>query len=359
MTQPKTSIAEVRVPREIVNADSVFVVNWLVADGVEAAAGQDVCTIETSKAAVTVPAPDAGFVRHQAKPGDEVAVGGVLGFVTATKDTPLPAPEVSAPAADAGTISPKAMLKIKELGLDPALFAGRGLIREKDVLEMAKAQPATAAPPRAKSHAVALTPIQRRVAATMERSLAVPAAYVEREIDFAALRTRAQAISHTAKTLVTPVDLFACAVVAAAADHPAFNASLGADRQLTVWDEVHLGVAVDLDADLYVLVLKNAERKTVAEVSTELRRLQMLAMRRQLTPEHTTGATLTMTSMVGRGVHRFQPILPPGETAIVALADATPAGTAWMTLGFDHRVANGSQAAAFLGSVARHLAGDA
>lgn len=358
MTPKQSGLSEVRVPREIVNADSVFVVNWLIAEGVEAESGQDVCTIETSKAAVTVPAPESGFVRHQAKPGDEVAVGGVLGFITAAPDTPLPKAEAPA-GADTSTISQKAMAKIKELGLDPALFAGRGLVREKDVVEMARAQAAPAAPPRAASHMQALSPIQRRVATTMERSLAVPVAYVEREIDFGALRARSLSESQSAKSLVTPVDLFAMAVVAAAKAWPSFNSSLGADRQLTVWDEVHLGVAVDLESDLYVLVLKNAERRSVTDVSTELRRLQMLAMRHQLTPELTTGATLTMTSMLGRGVHRFQPILPPGETAIVALADPTPAGTAWITTGFDHRVANGSQAAAFLASVAQHLTGGA
>lgn len=359
LTESKPHISEVRVPREIVNADSVFVVNWLVAEGDTAADGQDVCTIETSKAAVTVPAPAAGFVRHRAQPGDEVAVGGILGFVTAAADTALPAADTAAPAVDTATISPKAMLKIKELGLDPALFAGRGLIREKDVLDLAKAQPAAAGAPRARSRTKALSPVQRRVAATMERSLAVPVAYVEREVDFNALRARAQATAKEIKSLVTPVDLFAVAVAAAAAEHPSFNATLSSDRQVTLWEEVHLGVAVDLDDDLYVLVLKNADTKSVGEVSTELRRLQMLAMRHQLTPEQTTGSTLTITSLLGRGVHRFQPILPPGESAIVALADPTPAGSVWITLGFDHRVANGSQAAQFLASVARHLAGGA
>jgi pyruvate/2-oxoglutarate dehydrogenase complex dihydrolipoamide acyltransferase (E2) component len=58
---------------------------------------------------------------------------------------------------------------------------------------------------------------------------------------------------------------------------------------------------------------------------------------------------------MGRGIGGFQPLLFPQQTAIVGISDGHAPGTARLTLGFDHRVANGSQGAAFLAAVEKEL----
>jgi len=362
MSQPLNSeLHHVLVPREIVNADSVYVVSWSVDDGASVQEGADLCTIETSKAAVAVAAPASGIARHRAPVGAEVAIGGILGFVTSAIDTPLP--EVTVAAADApATISPKALRKMEELGLDPALFAGRGLIRERDVVEMAEARKAAASAPAARApfRVQVLGPVQRRVAATMELGARIPVSHLSREVDMAAIRTRAVAVSRELKTLVSPVDLLVQAVARAALAHGIFNAEFDPDaKQAHVFEAVHVGVALDIDQDLYVIVVKDADTRGLKDVATDLRRLQMAAGKRLLTPADLTGATITVTSMLGRGVHHFQPILPPGQTAIVALSDTRPGSDlADLSLTFDHRVANGSGAAAFLNAIDREWRGD-
>lgn len=352
------------VPRDIVNADSVFVVRWLIAEGERVEAGATVCEVETSKAVVNVDAEQAGHLRRRAAEGDEVPIGGVLGYLTAAADTALPdtgLSDAAPPAAVAAVqISAKARQKIEELGLDPALFAGRGFVREKDVVEMAaQVHAAAAAPhdPRGPFRREPLGAIQRRVARVMSESVAaIPASTLERVIDLAPVRAHARALAGDSKAVVSEVDLLVAAVARAAAAHPRFNGFLAEDDSLHLFERVNVGVAVDVEGDLYVIVVPDAAAKAPAAIAKELRGLQFLAQRRRLTAAQVSGGTITVTSMLGRGVHRFQPIPYPHQAAIVGLSDTAPDSTqATLVLVFDHRVANGSQAAAFLAAIADAL----
>jgi pyruvate dehydrogenase E2 component (dihydrolipoamide acetyltransferase) len=356
------------VPREIVNADSVYVVRWAVTDGARVEAGAAVCEIETSKAVVAIEAEQAGYVRQRAAVGAEVPIGGVLGYITAAADTPLPvpaAPEGAAAAApEAARLSAKARQKIEELGLDPALFAGRGFVREEDVLRIAAEVRAAATAeredPRGPFRLEPLGPIQRRVARVMEQSIAaIPAVCLERLVDLGPVRARGRALADESKAVVTEVDLLVVAVAAACARFPEFNAFVTPDYQLHLFEHVNVGVAVDVEGDLYVAVVRDVAAKAPAAIAKELRGLQYLAARRRLAVEQLSGGTITVTSMLGRGIHRFQPIPYPHQAAIIGLADPEPDSTrAALTLVFDHRVANGARAAAFLGAIEAALGGE-
>ncbi|MBI3767622.1 MAG: 2-oxo acid dehydrogenase subunit E2 [Deltaproteobacteria bacterium] len=345
------------VPREHVNDDSVFVTEWIAADGARVEAGAVVCTIETSKAIVEIEAPIAGFVRRRAQLGDEVPIGGVLGYVTATADAVLPDAEPArGDSVEPGLISAKARRKMEDLGLDPTLFAGRANVREKDVIEMASRRAAGSVPddPRGPSRVEALSPVQRRTARVMEQSIAsIPASYLERTIDLGTIRARAKTIAETSKGVVTELDLVVCAVARACLRHPHFNAHVTERYELQVFEQVNVGVAMDLEGELYVPVLKNAATKEPAAIAKELRSLLYLTQRRRLEATHLSGGTITVTSMVGRGVQRFLPIPYPQQAAIIGLADperGTGERTA-LSIVFDHRVANGSAAASFLATV--------
>jgi pyruvate/2-oxoglutarate dehydrogenase complex dihydrolipoamide acyltransferase (E2) component len=342
------------VPREIVNADSAYVVRWMADDVSLVEPGTPLCELETSKAVITVEAERRGYVRQRAAVGDEVPIGAVLGYLTEQPDTPLPSTsrDETAPglAAEGVQISAKARQKIAELGLDVALFAGRGLVRERDVLEMAEKVRPGQTDLRGPFHLEPLGPIQRRVAKVMEQSVAaIPASYLERMTDFAPVRERAQAIGREAKGVVTEVDLLVAAVARACVKFPRFNAFVTSDYQLHLFEHVNVGLAVDIGGDLYVVVVKEAATKPIAAIAKELRGLQYLAQRRRLNVEQLSGGTITVTSMLDRGIHRFQPIPYPHQAAIVGLSDTEPGSTrAALNLVFDHRVANGGQAAAFL-----------
>lgn len=352
------TVEPILVPREHVNDDSVFVTEWLVAEGTRVEAGAVVCNIETSKAIVEIEAPAAGFLRQRAKTGDEVPVGGVLGYVSAAADTALPdTGPARSQGSEAGQISAKARRKMEELGLDPALFAGKTNVREKDVLEMAAQVAASAAPtedPRGASRLEALSPVQRRTARVMEQSVAsIPSSYLERSVDLAGIRARAKAIAQSSGAVVTELDLVVFAVARACLRQPRFNAHVVEHYQLQIFEQVNVGVAMDLDGELYVPVLRNAATKEVAAIAKELRSLLYLTQRHRLEATHLAGGTITVTSMLGRGIQRFLPIPYPQQAAIIGLADVARAGDEHTVLSivFDHRIANGSAAAAFLAAV--------
>lgn len=151
----------IRLPRLNVNEDTATVVAWAVDDARRVGPDDVVCTVETNKAAVDLDAGAEGFLRHRAKPGEEYAVGEVLGFVTGRPDDPLPAPEPAGrpEPAETGTPEPaearppraRATLKARrlgaELGIDISQVKQQGVIREADVRQYAESAESPARPP--------------------------------------------------------------------------------------------------------------------------------------------------------------------------------------------------------------------
>ena len=98
MTEPTPIV----IPRENVNDESATLVAWSVPEGERVAAGQPVAQVETSKAVVDLPAPVGGVLRRQARAGEDVPIGAVLGWIVAVgaESPPIPPPRPEAsPAA--------------------------------------------------------------------------------------------------------------------------------------------------------------------------------------------------------------------------------------------------------------------
>ena len=145
------SHTDVVVPRQGVNDDTVRVVEWLVADGEQVHAGQPVLIVETTKSAIDLEAPAAGFVFHLAKVGGDVPVGSVVGVVAPTAQRPAALDAASSTPdggpSGAGIITAKARALMAEHGLTDDLFAGLEVVRTGDVeAYLAARSAATAAP---------------------------------------------------------------------------------------------------------------------------------------------------------------------------------------------------------------------
>src|SRR5262245_17567809 len=92
-----------RLPNLGEGIDSATVVGVRVKPGDAITPGQDVIDVETDKAAVSVPAESAGTVGElKVKPGDKVAVGGVL-FTFSSNGTPKAGGETAKPKASGGS----------------------------------------------------------------------------------------------------------------------------------------------------------------------------------------------------------------------------------------------------------------
>jgi pyruvate dehydrogenase E2 component (dihydrolipoamide acetyltransferase) len=154
------------------------------------------------------------------------------------------------------------------------------------------------------------------------------------------------------------------AVVAALKKFPEFNTSLDGD-QLVYKQYFHIGFAADTPNGLVVPVLRDADKKGILQISTEMGELAKKARDGKLGPADMTGGCFSISSLGGIGGTHFTPIINAPEVAILGLSKSAmkpvwdgkqflPRLTLPLSLSYDHRVIDGALAArfnAYLGQV--------
>ena len=418
-------LKELKIPR-MGSVENAKLVEWHVAEGEAFNAGDVLYEIETDKTTTEVEAIEAGVLaRRLAAPGDEFKMGDRIGFwaaagtsaaalrtalVEADGGSP-PSEHGSAPpavqasiasstssdvrpvsirAAGGTKISPLARRLAAQNGVDVAELKGSGVhgkITGKDVLAAAAAQsspdqsqqrssapisPIAKPPPvdrtsSAGSEVVAHSMRRRAIARRMTEAAAIPSLTADMEIDLTALMLhRATSEGHGASVF----GLIAAAVVATLIEHPRLNAHWQ-DDAMTVWHEVHLGVAVDAPDGLVVPVIRHAERLNARGLTAEIAAVARKARDGGLRTEDLEGGTFTLSNPGSLGpVLRAEALLNLPQVAllglpgIVRLARPIPDGAGWAmairqvirpSLTFDHRALDGGPAIAFLSSLKSKL----
>ena len=160
-------------------------------------------------------------------------------------------------------------------------------------------------------------------------------------------------------------DLVVKACGRALTSFPTVNASWAEDRIVT-HAGVHVGVAVAIPDGLITPVVRDANVKSVVEISREIKELAGRARDRKLKPEEFTGSTFTTSNLGMFDVTEFTAIINPPESCILAVGavrkvpvvvdDQVTVGHRMnVTLSSDHRVVDGALAAQFLAEVRRLL----
>lgn len=349
------------------------IVGWHVAEGDHVVADQPLVSVETEKAVVEIPSPQAGRIAHLlAKVGDRVKVGAplvefeegahadtgaVVGDLTphplhhATASTPL------SPSGGAGAIkaAPAIRALAKERGVDLSVLSGSGpsgTITRDDVMRTAATQ--SRAPEREPLRGIRLS-MARNMAAS--RQSIVPATVFD-EANIEAWWTPAADVT---------VRLIR-AIVAACVAEPALNGwfdGQGMARELK--PQVDLGIAVDTEAGLIVPVLRDVGGCDAPTLRRSLDALKEAVHARTVAPAALRGATITLSNfgtLAGR--HASLVIVPPqmaivGAGRIAPQAVPAPQGVAFhhflpLSATFDHRVISGGEAARFMKAVIDDLA---
>lgn len=158
-------------------------------------------------------------------------------------------------------------------------------------------------------------------------------------------------------------------VVAAAAralvEHPTVNSQVTNDG-IAVLPDVHVGLAVALDAGLIVPVIHHTDRLPLDQLSAETTRLAEAARNGTLTPAELEGSTFSVSALGMFGVDSFTPVINPPNVAIlgvgrlrddVVVTDGRVSTVKRLTLSltWDHRVIDGAPAASFCATVVRLL----
>lgn len=150
--------------------------------------------------------------------------------------------------------------------------------------------------------------------------------------------------------------------------YPKFASSLEVDGEHLVQKKyIHIGVAVDTPNGLVVPVIRDADKKSIREISCDMGELSAKARDKKLTPAEMQGACFSISSLGGIGGTAFTPIVNWPEVAILGVSRSAMKpvwdGKAFqprlmlpLSLSYDHRVIDGADAARFTTALAKVLA---
>ena len=268
-------------------------------------------------------------------------------------------------------VTPLAAEMIRQEGLDVAAIEGTGVggkITKEDVQRVldikkreAAAQPVTSIP---------FSGMRKSIAENMHASLHNTAQLTMfTEVDVSEMiRFRDMVREEYKKDETVRIsynDIIILATARALKRHPIMNSTL-VGEEILLSDAVHMGIAVALPEGLIVPVLRNADKKALLEIAGEARELARKAREGSLEVDEVTGGTFTISNMSMFQVDGVTPILKPPETGILGVGRVKekPAvykgeiairSMMFLSLTFDHQIADGAPAGAFLETVARYL----
>jgi len=375
-----------------------------VALGAQVSEGDPLLEVETDKAITDVVAPCAGVVvGFDVEVGDTVEVGATLVRLDDGGDAPAPEPapvQVAAAAtngagasgAPAAPASPGAgdgahAIRAAPVARRAAVHLGvaleevdgsgpRGRITLRDVERAAHDRggapvAATAGP--AGERLEPLSATRRAIARRMTASQQIPQFALHRDVDVTWLLAEKQRLSTEPAAKVGVNDLLVQALAETLGAHPDLAATYvpaqdGAHPQLRRGHGVDVGLAVATDRGLLVPVIRRAHERPLRELAADRIRLVAAARDGRLGVGEMSGATISLSSLAAFGVDRFNALLNPGETAILAVGRTVdrvvplarglavvPMMT--LTLTLDHRIVDGATGASALADLAQLLEG--
>ncbi|MDE0859152.1 MAG: pyruvate dehydrogenase complex dihydrolipoamide acetyltransferase [Akkermansiaceae bacterium] len=414
---------KIEMPKLSDTMEEGTVVRWLKKEGEEVEIGDIIAEIETDKATMEMEAFDEGTLSSISVPeGGKAPVGSVIAILLedgesaddssaassapapAAAPAPTPAAEtpaaVAAPVAAATASNDGGRLKVSPLarkiaaaeGIDLSTITGTGpggRIIKTDLSGAAASAPAAATPAPvaaptpapAKAAPVPLSPVatgeDKRVELSSMRKIiagrlllsktTIPHFYLHLEVDAAPLMELRKQInaqseaSHGNKYSVN--DFVVKALINASVAVPEANASFNGDH-IVQFAHVGISVAIAVEDGLVTPVVKNAEQKSLLQISKEIKEMAVRARDKKLMPNEFDGGTVTISNLGAWGIESFDAIVNPPQAAILSVGgiiekpvvkDGAIVPGLRMNLGVscDHRVVDGAVAAKFLGEIKR------
>lgn len=388
---------EMIVPTVGESITEVTLANWLKKDGEYVELDEIIAEVDSDKATFELPAEASGILRHVAKEGDTLEIGGLICRIEVMAGgAPASAPATSAaPSASTATssqtyatghASPAASKIIAEKGLNPADIQGTGKdgrITKEDAMS-AQPKPQVAPQPAAKPAA----------APKAEEVASAPRAFGSRESrreKMSSLRKtvsrRLVSVKNETAMLTTfnevnmaPImelrkkfkdqfkdkhgvnlgfmSFFTKAVCVALQEWPAVNAMIDGN-EIVYNDFCDISIAVSAPKGLVVPVIRNAETMSFEQIEKEVVRLATKARDNKLSIEEMTGGTFTITNGGIFGSMMSTPIINAPQSAILGMHNIVERPVVengqivirpmmYLALSYDHRIIDGRESVSFL-----------
>ena len=360
---------------------------WLKKEGDVVAAGDTVVELDTDKITVEVPALKPGVLAKRAKnEGDVVHVDDVLGEIdesavpagAVASKAAAPTAAAAKPAAPASPpptsrsesvkSSPAARRIADERGIDIAAVAGTGrggVVSKPDVLAASSApsRGGNGAAPGERETREKMSTRRKRIAENLLQSQHATAHLTTfNEVDMSALNALREKYKekiekeHGVKLTFMP--FFVRAVCQALKQFPTINAQVDGDT-IVYKHYVNMGIAVASEQGLVVPNVKDADRKSLLDVSRDIADVAKRARDGKLTMDDLTGGTFTITNGGVFGSLVSTPIINYPQVGILGLHKTQDRPVAingqvvirpmmYIALSYDHRIVEGQQAVQFL-----------
>lgn len=393
-------MAEIRVPTLGESVTEATIGKWFKKPGEAVAVDEPLVELETDKVTIEVPAPAAGVLGDiEAKDGETVAVGALLGQIKegagapAAKPAAAPAPAAKpaeapklAPAAAASgdmPLAPSVRRIATETGIDPSTVPGTGKdsrVVKGDMLaaiERAASSPTPVAQPAAAIQVRATSPADdaaREERVKMTRLRQTIARRLKEAQNTAAMLTTFNEVDMTSVMNLRNhykdqfekrhgvklgfMGFFVRACIAALKEVPAVNAEIDG-QDLIYKNYYHIGVAVGTEKGLVVPVVRDADHMSLAEVEKTIAGFGKRARDGALKIEEMQGGTFTISNGGVYGSLMSTPILNAPQSGILGMHKIQERPMViggkieirpmmYLALSYDHRIVDGREAVTFL-----------
>ena len=389
---------------------------WVKKEGDKVASGEVVAEIQTDKAVMEMPAFDDGVIHKiYVQEGTSVPLGARLALLledgeaapaddaappkaapaakAAAAGAPAKAATVGKPAAakSAAKFDPNIRIKASPLAKKIALERGvdlrgvtgtgpGGRIVRADVESAPVGGAAGKSAPSAAVIRPTIGPDDKKVPLTTMRGIIadrllasktqIPHFYLNIEVDAApllALRAQINAAAETTGGVKYTVNDFILKAVASTSRQvPAANASFDVDG-IVQFASVNVAVAIAIEDGLVTPVIKDADKKSLLEISKAVKDLAERAKKMRLTPDEFAGGTITVSNLGAYGIDNFDAIINPPQAAILSIGAAKKKAVVnekgeivagdrmWIGMSCDHRVIDGAVGATYLATLKKLL----
>lgn len=359
------------------------VIRWLIPAGQYVEKDQGLLEVESDKVSLEVPSPASGSLTEVLiQEGETVPVGTLLARLgtetgngpstpaNGVKESPAKVAEATDEASDYYSPAVRQLAKERSVDLSQVVGTGAGgRVTKKDVLTFSEkngnskgVSPETTQTPSpvqtvgSADEILPLTSMRRTIAERMVNSRNT-SAHVGTffEVDFSAVEKVRKGRNLTSLSFVIR------AVTQAIKQFPILNSSWS-EGGIVIKHDINISVAVALEDGLLVPVIRNADKKELAQLGKEVADLAQRARSKQLSPEEVQGGTFTITNHGGMGSLFSTPIINQPQIAIlgvgaiqkrpVVINDAIAIRPmSYLSLSFDHRVIDGATADSFMHKV--------
>jgi 2-oxoisovalerate dehydrogenase E2 component (dihydrolipoyl transacylase) len=374
-------LKEIKMPKLGESVVEGVVVRWLKNVGEHVLVDEPLVEIETDKVNVEIPSAFQGRILEVlAEPGESVPVGKTLCVIDErSADGDGEPGESEGELSDSGSWNSPAVLRLsQEHDIDLKTIKGtgqKGRITKKDVLQAIENKSRTLAPQQAPNvhdddQILLLSGMRKNIALRMSESKAtVPHAWTMVEVDVTDLVEFRESIKEEFRKIegvnLTYFPFVIKAAVEGLKQYPILN-SMWQDDRILIKKKINIGVAVDLEDGLLVPVIKDADKKSIAQIAKEVADLAARARGGKLNPDEAQGGTFTVNNTGAFGSILSAPIINHPQAAIMSMETITKRPVVIndaiairsmlnLCISLDHRILDGAVCGRFLRVVKKEL----